>query len=327
MDTQQRVLSCLADGRFHSGEKLATRLGLSRAAVWKAVRALGAAGVEIQAVRGRGYRLVDPLEPLDEVRIREALGPAGRALLERLEILTETDSTNGHLMARALDGGGSGRACLAESQRGGRGRQGRRWHSPPGRNIYLSLLWRYPVGPEALAGLSLAVGVVVAGLLRDCGLEGVGLKWPNDLLCRGRKLGGVLLESTGESGGSCCVVVGLGLNVRMPPDAATQAIDQPWCDLAGELGAATPPRNRLAGQLIDRLLPLLADYPETGLAPWLDAWNGLDILAGREVRLVSGANEVVGRHRGVDRDGALLLERDGIVRRHHGGEVSLRGGG
>ncbi len=326
MDTQQRVLAGLADGQFHSGEALATQLGLSRAAVWKAVRALAAAGVEVHAVRGRGYRLAGALEPLDDARIRAELTPVSAALLERLEILSETDSTNGHLLARALDGGRAGRVCLAESQRGGRGRHGRRWHSPPGRNVYLSLLWRYATGPEALAGLSLAVGVVTAEVLRDVGLAEIGLKWPNDLQCRGRKLGGVLLESSGESGGSCFVVVGIGLNVAMPR-AGTESIDQPWCDLAGELGAATPSRNRLAGRLLDRLLPLLADYPEHGLSPWLGRWHALDALAGREVRLLIGQREVLGRHRGIDRDGALLIEHDGRVQRYHGGEVSLREAG
>ena len=326
MDTQQRVLACLADGQFHSGEALAGRLGLSRAAIWKATRAIAAAGVEIHAVRGRGYRLAGSLEPLDEASIRVELGPHSMELLDRLEILTETDSTNAHLMARALDGSRPGWVCLAESQRGGRGRQGRRWHSPPGRNIYLSVLWRYAAGPEALAGLSLAVGVVAATVLREAGLAEVGLKWPNDLLCRGRKLGGVLLESSGESGGSCFVVVGIGLNVAMPRVGA-DAIDQPWCDLAGELGTATPSRNRLAGRLLDRLLPLLADYPGLGLEPWLEQWHALDVLAGNQVRLLLGQREVLGRHCGVDRDGALLIEHGGSVQRYHGGEVSLREAG
>ena len=229
-------------------------------------------------------------------------------------------------MSRALDGARAGCVCLAESQRSGRGRQGRRWHSPPGRNVYLSLLWRYATGPEALAGLSLAVGVAVVRVLRSLGLQAIGLKWPNDLLCRERKLGGVLLESSGESGGSCFVVVGIGLNVAMPASGAA-SIDQPWCDLAGELGDATPSRNRLAGLLLDSLLPLLAGYPERGLAPWIEDWNAHDVLAGRNVRLLFGQKTVLGRHRGVDHDGALLVEHDGRVHRYHGGEVSLREGG
>lgn len=326
MDTQQRVLACLADGGFHSGERLAALLGVSRAAIWKAVHALQAAGIEIHAVRGRGYRLVGSLEPLDEAVIRAELTPQSEALLGRLEILPETDSTNGHLMARALEGARAGCVCLAESQRSGRGRQGRRWHSPPGRNVYLSLLWRYAAGPEALAGLSLAVGVAIAGVLRRVGLQSIGLKWPNDLLCGGRKLGGVLLESSGESGGSCFVIVGIGLNVAMP-DAGAASIDQPWCDLAGELGDATPSRSRLVGLLLDGLLPLLAGYPDSGLAPWIEEWNALDVLAGRDVRLLIGEKTVFGRHRGADHDGALLVEHDGRVHRYHGGEVSLREAG
>jgi BirA family biotin operon repressor/biotin-[acetyl-CoA-carboxylase] ligase len=323
MDTQQRVLACLADGQFHSGEALAGRLGLSRAAIWKAIRNLVAAGLEVHAVRGRGYRLATALEPLDAGRIRAELGGAAAALLDRLEIHQEIDSTNRHLLARAVEGGASGWACLAESQRDGRGRRGRRWHSPPGRNIYLSVLWRYAQGPETLAGLSLATGVIIAEVLRAAGVDGLALKWPNDLLCRERKLGGVLLESGGESGSSCHVVVGIGLNVGMP-DVNAEVIDQPWCDLAAELGPRTPSRNRLAGQLLDRLLPLLASYPATGLAPYRSGWQALDALAGHQVRLQLGAREVCGRHRGIDRDGALLLEHDGRVQRYHSGEVSLR---
>lgn len=325
MDTQQRVLACLVDGRFHSGEALARQLGLSRAAIWKATKGLAAAGIELHAVRGRGYRLVSVLEPLDEQRIRAELGTEAAALLARLEIHQTIDSTNRQLMSRAVEGGGPGWACLAESQHDGRGRRGRRWHSPPGRNIYLSLLWRYPQGPEVLAGLSLAAGVVAARVLRAAGAEELALKWPNDLLCRGRKLGGVLLESVGEGGGNCHVVIGIGINVGMSAGSAA-AIDQPWCDLAAELGTRTPSRNRLAGQLLDGLLPLLASYPATGLAPYRDGWQALDALAGHEVRLQLGTREVRGRHRGIDRDGALLLEHDGTLQRYHGGEVSLRRG-
>jgi BirA family biotin operon repressor/biotin-[acetyl-CoA-carboxylase] ligase len=326
MKTQLRVLECLSDGRFHSGEALAGHLGLSRAAVWKATRGLSAQGIEIHAVRGRGYRLAEALELVDVDRVRAGLGPEAVGLLGRLETFLEIDSTNRYLMERGATGGAPGWVCLAESQRAGRGRRGRQWHSPPCSNLYLSLLWRYPTGPEVLTGLSLAVGVTVAQLLRDLEVEGVGLKWPNDLLCDGRKLGGVLLESSGESGSSCHVVVGLGLNVRMPASAGA-AIDQPWCDLATLLGSRTPSRNTLASRLIDRLLPLLADYPERGLAPHLAAWHGFDGLVGQQVQLHLGDRVVDGRHRGIDRDGALLLESHGTVGRYHGGEVTLRGAG
>ena len=324
MNTQLRVLEALSDGRFHSGEQLAGRLGITRAAVWKATRGLVASGVTIHAVRGRGYRLVEALELLDAGRIRAGLGVEAAGLLTRLETHREIDSTNRYLMTRAFDGGAAGWVCLAESQSAGRGRRGRRWHSPPGRNVYLSLLWRYPAGPEVLGGLSLAVGASVATLLQELGVEGIALKWPNDLLCDGRKLGGVLIESAGEGGGSCHVVVGVGLNVGMPGDAAA-AIHQPWCDLAGLLGGRAPSRNRLAAALIDRLLPLLASYPARGLAPYLPTWQELDALLGCEVQLRLGDRVVTGQHRGVDRDGALLLEHDGALQRYHGGEVTLRG--
>ncbi|HEY5789371.1 MAG TPA: bifunctional biotin--[acetyl-CoA-carboxylase] ligase/biotin operon repressor BirA [Gammaproteobacteria bacterium] len=322
MTSYLRVLEQLADGRFHAGPALAASLGVSRAAVWKAVQRLAGLGVEVHAVRGRGYRLAAPLELLDAARIEAAVGPRARALLRGIEVHREIDSTNRHLMQRAYNGAGSGLACLADSQRAGRGRRGRSWYSPLGHNLYLSLLWRYAHGPEVLSGCSLAVGVVLAQLLQELGLQQVRLKWPNDLLCGGRKLGGILLETAGESGGPCSVVVGIGLNLRMPGQGV--AIDQPWTDLASALGERAPPLNRLAGAVLERLLPLLDAYPASGFAAYQAEWRRFDALAGARVALQLGERTVHGECRGVDASGALLLLHDGVERRYHGGEASLR---
>jgi len=323
MQTYLRVLEELADGRFHSGAVLAERLALSRAAVWKATRRLADHGIEIHAVRGRGYRLATPVELFDAGRIAAEFGERASRLVTTLEVHREIDTTNRHLMAAGLAGEPGGRACVADRQSDGRGRRGRRWHSPFGRNVYLSLLWRYPVGPEVLAGLSLAVGASVARLLTEMGVPEIAVKWPNDLLCRGRKLGGILLEASGESGGPSFIVVGVGLNLGMPKEADT-AIDQPWHDLLHELGDAAPGRNRLAGQLIDRLAPLLADYPESGLEPFLVEWRAFDALAGQDVELTLANSTVHGVCRGIDDSGALRLDCAGTERRFHGGEVTVR---
>lgn len=136
----------------------------------------------------------------------------------------------------------SGAVCLAESQRAGRGRRGRDWLSPCARNLYLSMLWRFPHGPETLGGLALAVGLAVRAALEDAGVPGVTLKWPNDALYRGSKLAGALIELSGEAGGASCVVVGVGINVSMPRERAA-AIAQPWTD-ASRAAGKTISRNR-----------------------------------------------------------------------------------
>jgi BirA family biotin operon repressor/biotin-[acetyl-CoA-carboxylase] ligase len=322
MDTPLRLLERLVDGRFHSGAALAERFGISRTAVWKAMRRLGEHGIEVHAVRGRGYRLARPLELLDAGQVRAGLGARAASLLQALEIHRRIDSTNLHLMARGHAGAPGATACLADSQSSGRGRRGRHWHSPFGSGIYLSLLWRYAEGPEVLQGLSLAIGVAVASLLRSYGAAAVGLKWPNDLVCGHGKLGGILVESSGEAAGPCFVVVGIGLNLDLPAGAA-DAIDQPWTDLARQL-PVPPGRNRLAAGLLDVLLRLLAEYPSRGLAPHLADWAELDVLVGRRVALAIGERVVTGISRGIDAGGAQLIDTDAGLRRFHGGEVSLR---
>lgn len=205
MDRTLELLRLLADGRLHSGAVLAERLDMTRAAVCKAVRRLSdQLGLEITSGRGRGYRLITPIELLDAQRIGETLAATGRAPPVRLEIHQRIDSTNRHLMREAAHGAPSGTVCLAERQTAGQGRHGRCWVSPFGANLYLSILWRYPCGPAGLSGLSLAAGAVVADALRQLGVQGLVLKWPNDLLWGGRKLGGILLEVSGEAQGPVC---------------------------------------------------------------------------------------------------------------------------
>jgi len=322
MNLQQRLLALLADGRFHSGEALGAALGVSRAAVWKQIRALRDLGLELQGVRGRGYRCPRPLELLSADAVRAAVSDQGLARLGGLEIHARVDSTNTHLQRRALAGAPGGTACLAESQLAGRGRRGRRWISPFGTNLYLSLLWRFSASPEGMSGLSLAVGVGVLRALRELGVEEVGLKWPNDVLCCNAKVAGILIDMAGESSGPGYAVIGVGLNLSMPR-AAAAAIDQPWADLQGTLGA-TVSRNRLAGRLIDHLLAVTTTFQETGLGAFMEDWRRYDLLAGRTVRVLLPDREVAGEAGGIDATGALVLNAGGRTHRFASGEVSLR---
>lgn len=318
------LVRLLADGAFHSGEALAADLGISRSAVWKAVEgARHRLGVTIEAVRGRGYRLPAPLELLDAAALRRCLADTGIPAEAPLEVHDRTGSTNSRLMELAREGAPSGSLCLAELQTAGRGRSGRTWVTPFGAGVALSLLWRSQAGPGRLGGLSLAAGAAVAEALTGVGVQGVELKWPNDVLWQRRKLAGLLLEVAGESQGPSHVVLGLGLNLRLPA-AAGDGIDQPWCDLAQALGGRLPGRNGLAAALIRALWDATETYSREGLGPFRSRWAAFDRLQGTPVLLSSPGSILSGIHRGIDDDGALLLETEAGVKPYHAGEVSLR---
>ncbi|MFK8049167.1 MAG: bifunctional biotin--[acetyl-CoA-carboxylase] ligase/biotin operon repressor BirA [Halioglobus sp.] len=318
------LLPLLADGEFHSGQDLAAALGISRTAIWKQLNKLKGLGLEIESVKGRGYRIPDGIDLIDEAKVRSKMTAIGLSLLKELSIQELIDSTNMEALRRVEQGARSGLVCTAEQQTAGRGRRGREWISPFGRNLYVSTVWEFSQGAAALEGLSLAVGVAVARALTDLGLPEVQLKWPNDILYRGKKLGGVLLEMVGDASGQCQVVVGIGLNVAMPRSAA-DSIDQAWTDvsLMAEGGVA-PGRNELLGSLLGQLLPLLAAFESDGFTPWREPWQSLDAHAGKSVILTTGNNKVAGIARGVDPRGALRLETSVGVESVFGGEISLR---
>ncbi|MBN7798310.1 bifunctional biotin--[acetyl-CoA-carboxylase] ligase/biotin operon repressor BirA [Parahaliea mediterranea] len=317
------LLPMLADGEFHSGQALAETLGVSRTAVWKQLNRLEELGLELESVRGLGYRIPGGLELLDAERVRAGLDTAGRNLLAELAVLGSVDSTNAEALRRVAGGAGSGLVCIAEQQSAGRGRLGRQWFSPFARNIYLSMVWEFSQGAAALEGLSLAVGVCVARALERLGVPPVQLKWPNDLLFERAKLGGILLEMAGDASGACQVVVGVGLNVAMPA-AAKDSIEQPWTDLASVCGGTSPGRNALLAALLNELLPLLAGFESTGFGPWREPWMALDAFADSPVVITSAERRMAGVARGVDGRGALQLETSVGVQSLFGGELSLR---
>jgi BirA family biotin operon repressor/biotin-[acetyl-CoA-carboxylase] ligase len=323
MSIRRQLLDLLADGALHSGEVLGDRLGVSRMAVCKHVRALRDGGVPIETVKGRGYRLPYAVELLDGDAILAALHPATRTRLNGIETLLEVDSTNSRLRRLASEGAASGTACLAEQQRAGRGRNNRRWISPFAANLYVSLLWRTPAGVAGLGGLSLVAGIAVVRGLESFGVTTAGLKWPNDVIVDGAKLAGILIDVTGESTGPCAAIIGIGINVAMPRRDAEQ-IDQRWTDLCSVTGREAVSRNRLAARLLDALLEAVAIFDLQGLEPFLPEWRRLDIAAGRQVDLRIGSEVVPGRARGIDAAGALLVDTDSGRRRFASGEISLR---
>lgn len=322
--SKSALLPLLADGEFRSGQELADVMGVSRTAVWKQVNRLVAeSGIAIESVKGKGYRIPGGIDLLDQAQIIGALDARPRALLTHLDILDCVDSTNAEVLRRAGEGACSGLVCSAEQQTAGRGRRGRQWVSPYASNLYLSLLWEFSQGAAALEGLSLAVGVGVARALHACGVPAVQLKWPNDVLYHGAKLGGILLEMTGDAAGSCRVVIGVGLNVAMP-QAAAGAIEQAWTDVRTIAPAPHPGRNRLLAALLNELLPLAADFEQAGFARWRDQWQALDAFADAPVVLTTGAGQLQGIASGVDARGALQLDTAAGMQTIYGGEISLR---
>lgn len=322
------LVAALADGRFHTGDELGARFGVSKAAVWKSIRKLQDLRLDVHSVRGKGYRLSDPLCLLSREQILAQLPAARREQLSGLEILHSIDSTNSHAMRQVQAGTlelGAGRCwlCLAETQSAGKGRRGRQWVSPFGHNLYLSLVREFSNGAAALDGLSLVVGLALVTALRDLGFQGLQLKWPNDVLLDGRKLAGVLLEMSGDPSGLCHVVIGIGLNLRSEQESMA-AIDQPWVAL-DQAGYRSDKRNVLVGAVLNKLLTALQMFERSGFAPFMARWQEFDCTFGRDIALLTAAGAVRGRGLGVNQSGALLLETpDGAVQRFHGGEVSLR---
>jgi BirA family biotin operon repressor/biotin-[acetyl-CoA-carboxylase] ligase len=351
MSTRDALLKLLADGAFHSGTLLGERLGVSRAAVNKAIQALVEDGLDIHRLSGRGYRLGEPFVPLSAEVIRVQLGGA-----PRLELLEATDSTNQQLL-RSLAADESGSVCLAEAQSAGRGRRGRQWLATPYHNILLSIAWRFESGPAGLAGLSLAAGVAVLRALdafgvpdgrsrhpapdrdvevpraqdaqerpsrgTDTSLCGVGLKWPNDILMDGRKLAGLLVDLRGEAAGPSLAVLGLGLNVYLGAHEAA-SIDQPWAALREVLPGPVD-RNRLAALLVQQLTVMFREFERHGFAAFREEWERRHLYCNQPVLMHAGHEDVSGVVEGIDAHGGLRVrDAAGELRIFHSGEVSLR---
>lgn len=317
------LLAMLGDGAEHSGSELATRLGVTRAAVWNHVEKLRDQGVDILATPRRGYYLREGFEALDADSIRAALTAQGCAVFRRIDAVAVTDSTNEQLLQAARDRDIHGQVMLAEFQTAGRGRRGDRWLSAPGSGLCMSLGWRFDPPPATFSALSLVVGFALVAALRDLGVEEAMLKWPNDIVCRGAKLAGILIEMRSEAGGPCVTVIGIGLNIHLS-DAAREHIGRP----AGgylEAGGNRLSRNLLAATLLARLANALETFAVQGFAPFRHRWAACDALADCPVRLELPGRIVDGIARGVDEHGALQIEHGGQRERFMAGHLTAIG--
>ncbi|HEV2679795.1 MAG TPA: biotin--[acetyl-CoA-carboxylase] ligase [Rhodanobacter sp.] len=323
-----QLLALLATGEPLSGAGLAAQAGVTRAAIWKQVEALRSRGVPIEARGAAGYRLPWPLQMLDAGQIQAALPAPLVRSLGALEVHWELDSTSSELQRRGAAAADFSIA-LAETQTAGRGRRGREWLSPPGLNLYLSCLKRFESGFAALSGLSLAIGVIVLRALEDLGIAGAALKWPNDVLAvageqPGGKLGGILVELSGEYQGPCAAVIGIGLNLRLTPALHEQA-GQPACDLATLAGGTPPDRNRVAAALIVALVDGLRQFERDGFAGFVDDYARHDLLRDQPLQLSGTLGTFDGIGAGVDARGALQVRMaDGSLRQIDSADVTVR---
>lgn len=327
---RRRLLALLADGAFHSGQTIARKMRLSRAGVWKLVQALRDLGIEVESIPRQGYRLPHAVDLLSRDAIRQALASPVRDKVERLDVLLTVDSTNRHVADLAIPEGGTAQVCVAELQTAGRGRRGRSWVAPFASGICLSVGWQFSEAPPTFSALSLAVGVAAVRALERFGAHDVGLKWPNDLTWRGRKLGGILIEMRGESAGPAQVIIGIGINMRMPASARLTLAEHQAAlvaDVHEILRERAPTRNALIAALIEELIAMLETFSKHGFEPFAAQWRALDVLHHANVKILAGSETTFGVARGVDDDGALLVDVDGELKRFVSGEVSVRSAG
>lgn len=320
------LLALLADGASHSGSDLAKKMRVSRSAVWKFVGSLRELGVPVESVPRSGYRLARPVDLLDSSRIEQALVRAG-CRIEKLDVLMTVPSTNQFLLDQPAPESGAMRICTAEMQSAGRGRRGRSWTSPFGSGICLSLSWQFADPPPDFAALGLVVGIAVTRALAGIGIPDVRLKWPNDLVWRHRKLGGILIEMRAEAGGPAKVVIGIGINVRMPSEARLELAKQHAvlvADLHEIAPQKLPTRNEFIAAIVKELASALPIFAQQGFAPFRDEWCRFDALANTPIRVLTQTESVVGEARGISHDGSLLVEVDGKLQRFLSGEVTVR---
>ncbi|WP_210713761.1 bifunctional biotin--[acetyl-CoA-carboxylase] ligase/biotin operon repressor BirA [Pseudomonas sp. MWU349] len=312
------LLELLKDGRFHSGQALGQALGVSRSAIWKQLQLLEAElGLVIHKVRGRGYQLATPITLLSSAEIGRSSISSGSW---DIRILDSIDSTNAQALRSIEEGSVAPFLVLAERQTVGRGRRGRKWVSPFAENIYYSLVLRMDGGLRQLEGLSLVVGLAVMHTLREYGVPGAGLKWPNDVLVGQKKVAGILLELVGDPADVCHVVLGIGINVNMQ---SAEEIDQEWTSVRLESGKVID-RNQLVARLNEVLVSYLERHRLNGFSAIQHEWEQAHLWQGRAVSLIAGVNKIDGVVLGIDRQGALRLSVEGEEKTYSGGELSLR---
>jgi BirA family biotin operon repressor/biotin-[acetyl-CoA-carboxylase] ligase len=311
-----------ADSGHISGTQLARRLGISRVAIWMQLQKLAKQGFAFEARRSRGYKLVRTPAHLHSALVRAYL--SGRPRPPQLVCLDSVDSTNSEAERQLADGAAVPLVILARAQTEGRGRRGRVWHSPPAGNLYCTFVFRPKLEPARLQDFTLWMGLNVCELVSNfCKIE-PGLKWPNDLLVKGRKAGGMLTEARIDADQIRDLVFGLGLNLTGRVADLPRDLQRTATSLADATGAPVD-LNRFAAALIGRVLSAYARFIEGGYRDkFAELWARYDVLRGRPVSVVQGSRTVAGLATGIDDEGSLIVRlNSGRTERFRAGEVTL----
>tara|TARA_R110000868_G_scaffold407985_1_gene690054 strand:- start:10922 stop:11890 length:969 start_codon:yes stop_codon:yes gene_type:complete len=310
------ILKILADGEFHSGQAIGEQLGITRTSIWNHIKGIEAYGYNVDSLPGKGYRISGGTNLLD-VDALEAAFPN----LKNLMVFSEIDSTNQYLLDNCQSFNDTPVVCLAEYQRAGKARRGRKWESPFGKNLYCSVAYQFETGVNAIAGLSLAIGVVVAQTLEHFGLQNVQLKWPNDVYVNGKKVVGILVEFLGEVTGPCDVVVGVGININKPQQ--DYAINQDWTCMETALGQSVD-RTAFSCYFLQQLLQALDTFKAEGFAAFHQQWQHYDCLIGKEINAEKQNKSFTAKVLGLDNQGNLIVSTKQGETALTGGEVSVR---
>ncbi|MSQ81246.1 MAG: biotin--[acetyl-CoA-carboxylase] ligase [Candidatus Methylopumilus sp.] len=320
------VLDVLSDGKFHSGESIGEQFDVSRVSIWNAIKKAEEFGVEIYSVRGRGYKLIQPITLLKKPIIEQMMGEIHHWF--NLEIFDVIDSTNSYLMEKASLGHPHASVAATHIQMKGRGRRGRSWQSALGESLTFSLLWRFNGGAATLSGLSLAVGVALIRSFHRFGVISAQLKWPNDVLVKDevqyKKLAGILIELQGDMEGQSSAVIGIGINLKLSKKSLNH-IDQPAIDLKSVSVEEVDP-NELLGQILKDLADILGQFNSSKFTSLKEEWMSYHAYQDQTVTLSLGdGRSSTGIARGVTEDGALMVENSSQgIEIFSSGEITLR---
>ena len=311
-----KLVSILSDGQYHDGTSIGDVLAITRGAVWKAIKKLTAYGIQINSIKGKGYALIEPLVLLNEKSIKKNLDHA-----IAVDVFETIDSTNAYL--KKFFHSMKPSVCLAETQSSGKGRLQREWYSPFGKNIYLSCLYPFQHDVSTLSGLSLVVSLAIVETLKSYNLvKPAFVKWPNDVMCDSKKLCGSLIELQAETHGSCCAVIGIGMNVNMLSDEKNH-ITQPWISLR-EIAGEYIDRNQLCVSLLNNLFAYLQQFAAKGFPSFMEKWKEVDYLRGQTIQLVNAKKKISGNVKGIDQHGHLLMKLDdGTLQSFSSGDTSI----
>lgn len=320
------VLNMLLDnlGNFVSGEDISRKLGITRAAVWKYIRLLQGQGYVIESSTKKGYCLRQTPDILDEVLLVHGLNTS--LLGKNIEIHSSIGSTNARAKELALSGASEGTVVIADEQVQGRGRLGRSWVSPPGKGIWMSVVLRPHLSPQDVPRITIMTAVAVAEALKRCAQVEVGIKWPNDIVCNGKKLCGILTEVHAEPEVIHYAVVGIGLNVNLSIEDFPEDIKGIATSLKIEKGEEFHRVDIIKAMLQEMEKGYLQKLDDDGFAELLKEYERRSVILKRRVRVIGVGGEFLGYAEGFGEDGSLMLRLDdGRLQRILAGDVSIRG--